>query len=106
MDRSGSAPQDIPRINTRTDSGFTGSPGGIWEARSPASSESGYSNPSSPNFDFAGEDLAIFQVYVIFLQLTISISQNFKRKDQITAVTPTALPRINNFRKPLTSTSF
>lgn len=54
---SGSAPRGIAKINTQshTLAGSLANPGGIWEARSPAFSESGFSNPSSPVNQYTGE---------------------------------------------------
>jgi hypothetical protein len=52
-----SAPQAIPRINTcNTSFEDLNSPRGTWEARSPCSSDSGWSNPSSPRIDQFGEE--------------------------------------------------
>jgi hypothetical protein len=51
-----STPQDIPRINTSYENPNS-SPIGMWDTRSPASSDSGLSNPSSPLVDqFGGDD--------------------------------------------------
>jgi hypothetical protein len=49
-----SLPQDIPRISPIVDD-LSGSPNGLWDARSPTSSDSGYSNASSPMQDPFGE---------------------------------------------------
>jgi len=49
-----SLPQDIPRIHTTEDP--NSSPHGLWDARSPTSSDSGWSNASSPLQDHFGEE--------------------------------------------------